>query len=142
MLWIHPIIQTLCMVLATYVLYMGIQRFRFAHLGNRKARFNWKRHVLLGKITHAIWLAGFGIGLFMAWFYWGSINMTEGHFIVGVLMVPVILASFISGIMLEKPKGKKTKLAMTHGSLNVVLYGMAVYQAVSSVWVIDLFLLL
>ena len=140
MLWIHPLIQAVCLILATYVMYMGFMRFKFQHLG-QKAFFNWKRHVLLGKIVHAIWLLGLALGLFMTQFYWGSINLTEGHYYVGVAMGPMIFISLGTGLMLQKPKGKRLGLALFHGITNVVLYIMALYQAWTAIEVIELFLL-
>lgn len=139
-MWIHPFIQTIAMLLGIYVLYMGIQRFRFQHLG-QKCKFNWKLHVKLGKIVHGLWLFGFGLGLYMAWWAWGSIDLTGGHFLVGIIMVPVIIIALISGLILEKPKGKRAGLAMLHGICNVVLFLLACYQAYSAIEVIELFLL-
>lgn len=140
MMWIHPAIQSLAMLIAIYVLYMGIQRFRFQHL-KIKCAFNWKRHVLLGKVVHGLWLLGFGLGLLMAYLEWGSIDLTGGHYLVGVLMVPVILVALATGLILEKPKGKRTGMALVHGGCNVLLFCMACYQAWTAVEVIELFLL-
>lgn len=140
LMWIHPLIQSVAMILAVYVLYMGILRFRLQHMGIRHF-FNWKLHVRLGKIVHSLWLIGFGLGLFMAWWAWGSIDLTGGHFLVGVIMVPVIIAALISGLILETPKGKRPKLALLHGVCNLILFLLACYQAYSAVEVIELFLL-
>lgn len=139
-MWIHPIIQSVAMLLGIYVLYMGILRFRLQHMGI-KHFFNWKLHVKLGKIVHGLWLLGFGLGLFMAHYAWGSINLTGGHFLVGVIMVPVIIVALISGLILEKPKGKRATLALLHGVCNLILFFLACYQAYSAIEVIELFLL-
>lgn len=143
MLWIHPILQFLCMFLATYVLWLGYKRFRFAHLGDKAAApaFNWKRHVLLGKIAHGIWLLGYALGLTLAWREWSDVGLTGGHFVVGVAMGPVVLAAFGTGFLLQTPKGKRPKLALTHGCLNLAAYAMAVYQFVTGIGVVRLFLL-
>lgn len=140
LMWIHPAIQGTAMLLAFYVLYMGIQRFRFQHLGH-KCMFNWKRHVLLGKVVHILWLLGFFLGLYMAYWAWGSIDLTGGHFLVGVIMVPVIVVAFTSGLILEKPKGKRAGLALLHGGCNLLLFLLACYQAYSAIEVINLFLI-
>ncbi len=140
MMWIHPFIQSLAMILAVWTLYMGIQRFRFQHL-KIKTSFNWKLHVLLGKTVHSLWLFGFALGLFMAWYSWGSIDLTGGHFLIGVIMVPLILIGLGTGLMLEKPKGKRLKLALLHGGCNMALFFLASYQAWSAIEVIELFLL-
>lgn len=140
LMWIHPFIQLTAMLLAVYVLHMGIQRFRFQHF-KIKCAFNWKRHVLLGKVVHVLWLIGCGLGLFMAHFAWGTIDITGPHYIVGVLMVPVIGVALLTGLILQKPKGKRAGLALTHGIANVVLFFMALFQTVTGLEVIKLFLL-
>jgi len=140
MLWIHPVIQAACLLLATYVMYMGLMRFKFQHLG-QKAFFNWKRHVLLGKVVHGLWLLGLALGLFMTLEYWGSTNLSGGHYYVGIAMGPMILVSLITGLMLQKPRGKRVGLALSHGITNVLLYLMALYQAWTAVEVVQLFLL-
>ncbi len=140
MMWLHPFIQSVALILAVAVLYMGIQRFRFQHL-KIKAAFNWKRHVLLGKVVHGLWLVGFGLGLFMAHSAWGSVNLTGPHFLAGVIMVPLILISLATGLVLEKPKGRRAGLALTHGVCNVILFLLACYQAWTAVEVVRLFLL-
>lgn len=140
LLWIHPFIQTVALALSVYVLHMGIQRFRFQHL-KVKSTFNWKRHVLLGKIVHGIWLLGAGLGLYMANSEWGSVNITGPHYTVGVLMVVVLAVALGTGLMLQKPKGKRAGLAMVHGGANVLLFLLALYQFLSGLEVIQLYLL-
>lgn len=140
MLWIHPVIQAVCLILATYVMYMGVMRFRFQHLG-QKAFFNWKLHVRLGKTVHCLWLLGLALGLFLAQIYWGSTNLTGGHYYVGVAMAPLIGVSLLTGLILQKPRGKRAGLALFHGITNAMLYLMALYQAWSSIEVVELFLL-
>lgn len=140
MLWLHPILQSITLILATWVLAMGFKRFQFQHLGV-KTMFPWKRHVLWGKVVNLLWLVGYALGLFMAHRFWGSINLTQGHFYVGTLMVPFLLASLVSGLMLQKPSGKRPRLALFHGAAGALAYMLALYQAYSSVEVIELFLL-
>ncbi|BCS89726.1 DUF4079 family protein [Pseudodesulfovibrio sediminis] len=140
MLWLHPFIQATALILATYVMYMGINRFRFQHL-KQKAAFNWKRHVLLGKMVNWLWLIGWLLGLYMTFTSWGSINLTGGHYVIGTLMVPFIIVSLVTGFILQKPSGKRPGLALTHGVTNGVLYCMALFQSFSGMEVVKLFLL-
>lgn len=136
MLYLHPLLQLLCMFLASYVLYLGIRRFLFSHMGKKKMRFNWKRHVRLGKATHAIWLFGFFLGLGMAWWYWGFVNLTGIHFLAGVGMLPLIAGSLITGLMLQTPKGLRPRLALTHGAFNLALFLLAVFQLITGAGVL------
>lgn len=140
LMWIHPAIQTVAMILSVYVLFMGIQRFRFQHL-KQKCMFNWKRHVLLGKVVHVLWAIGCFLGLYMANHAWGSVNLTGGHYSIGVAMLPVIAVALGTGLMLQKPKGKRANLALVHGVCNIVLFLMACYQSYTAIEVIELFLL-
>jgi len=139
-MWIHPLIQLTAMVLAFYVFYMGIQRFRFQHL-KTKCAFNWKRHVFLGKVVHGLWAFGACLGLYMALHAWGSVNLSGGHYPVGVAMLPVIALALLTGLALQKPKGKRAGLALFHGACNTALFLMACYQLYSGIETIQLFLL-
>jgi len=140
LMWIHPAIQSVALILAVYVLYMGIQRFRFQHFKVR-VMFNWKRHVLLGKIVLCLWGVGALLGLFMAHHAWGSTNLTGNHYLVGMIMLPLIVIALATGLMLEKPKGKRAGLALFHGGVNAVLFLMACFEAYTAIEVIELFLL-
>ena len=140
MLWLHPILQAACFLLSLYVLSMGVNRFRFQHL-KRKCAFNWKRHVLLGKVVIWTWLAGTGLGLYMAATHWGAVGLTGPHYGAGLVMVPFLAVSLVSGYILQKPSGKRPHLALTHGLVNVVLVILAAYQSWSGWEAIKLFLL-
>lgn len=139
-MWIHPAIQTIALLLALWAFRLGYNRFCFQHL-NIKCRFDWKLHVKLGKVVHGLWLFGMGVGVYMAWNAWGSVNLTGGHYLVGVSMIPIILVGLGTGLALEKPSGKRAKLALIHGTANTALLLMALYQAWSGVEAIQLFLL-
>jgi len=65
MLFIHPTIQILATLLALCVFYLGLHRFRALHF-KQKVTFNWKRHVILGKIGLISWLTGMLGGTVMA----------------------------------------------------------------------------
>ena len=140
MLWIHPLIQALCLILAIHVLHMGVNRFRFQHLKQRAA-FNWKQHVLLGKVVNWTWLVGLVLGLYMAVENWGTVGLTGGHYGAAMLMGPLILVSLVTGFILQKPSGKRPGLALTHGLTNVFLFVLALYQVWSGLETVRLFLL-
>jgi len=140
MLWIHPILQAAALVLATYVLYMGYCRFCFQHL-RKKAVFNWKRHVLLGKVAVWLWLAGLVFGLYATQVSWGTLGLTGSHYTIGLAMLPFLLVSLVTGYLLQKPSGKRPRLALTHGTANAILYLMALSQTWSGIESIRLLLL-
>ena len=78
MLVIHPIIQFSAIVLALYVFSLGVQRFRFLHLG-QKTTFRWKRHVFLGTIAMGAWLGGMLGGVTMVYSHWHGFLITGTH---------------------------------------------------------------
>ncbi|MFH1673673.1 MAG: DUF4079 domain-containing protein [Pseudomonadota bacterium] len=90
MLIIHPIIQFSAIVLALYVFYLGVHRFRLLHLG-QKTTFRWKRHVLLGTITMGAWLGGMLGGLTMVYSHWHGFLVTGTHGKVALTMAPFII---------------------------------------------------
>ena len=140
LMWIHPALQTVCLFLAAWVLALGFRRFRVQHLG-AKALFPWKQHVFWGKVVHAIWFFGLLAGLYMSRSAWGDFNLTGAHFLVAMAMLPLMAVGFVTGLMLQKPKGKRPTLALVHGAANALLFLMALAQAVSAVGIIKLFLL-
>lgn len=139
-MWIHPAIQTIALLLALWAFRLGYNRFCFQHLGI-KCRFDWKLHVRLGKLVHGLWLLGLMTGVYAAWDAWGTLNLTGGHYVVGVSMIPLIFVGLATGLALQKPSGKRSGLALVHGLSNTALLLMALYQLWSGVEAIQLFLL-
>ena len=102
MLSIHPIIQISATCLGLYVFYLGVQRFRSLHL-KQKVKFNWKRHVLLGKIVMATWLAGILGGLSIVYMTWHGFLVTGIHGKVALVILPLIL--YIVVVFADKNPG-------------------------------------
>ncbi len=140
MIWIHPALQFLCLMLAVHVLHMGINRFRFQHL-KQKAPFNWKQHVHYGKIVAGVWLAGWLLGVQQAVLNWGTSGLTGPHYTAGMYMVPLILVGLVTGYLLQKPSGKRPGLALFHGVVNLVVFILGLYQTWTGVAAIKLFML-
>ena len=140
MLWLHPILQLVALLIAIRVLFMGINRFRFQHL-KQKCAFNWKGHVKQGKIAAWLWMAGLVLGLYMAQHTWGALALTGPHYTMGMLMWPFILIGLVTGYLLQKPSGKRPGLALVHGASNVIAFVLALYQTWSGVDAVRLLLL-
>ena len=75
MLLIHPTIQAIAILLASFAFLTGLQRFRAFHL-KQKVIFPWKRHVLIGRIALALLLFGLILGFAMVRLHWGHNLMT------------------------------------------------------------------
>lgn len=140
MLIIHPILQFSAILPALYVFYLGFQRFRMLHL-KQKAKFNWKRHVFLGKIVLITWLLGMLGGLSMAYYTWHGFLVTGTHGRVAFIMLPLILFGLFSGLYMNKKKKKRKILPFIHGTANLILLILALYQISTGWWVYNVYVL-
>ena len=125
---IHPIIQSLAILLGIYVFVLGIGRFRLLHL-HHKTVFPWKRHVRLGIICLVAWLGGMLGGMLVVRRAWGVMLQSGPHAQFALYMVPLILFGLISGIYMNSKKKKRTVLPLLHGINNVILLILALNQA-------------
>ena len=134
MLSVHPVIQSSAILLALYVFFLGVQRFRLLHLYKGVA-FKWKLHVFLGEIALGAWLVGMVGGMTMVYFYWYGFLITGTHGKVALVMVPFIIFGLASGLFMNHNKKKRKVLPLIHGLSNLVLLILALTQVVSGWWV-------
>ena len=140
MLSVHPFIQGSATLLALYVFFLGVQRFRFIHLHHGVA-FKWKRHVFLGEIALGVWLVGIVGGMTMVYFYWYGFLITGTHGKIALVMVPFIIFGVASGLFMNHNKKKRKVLPLIHGLSNLVLLILAFTQVVTGWWVYRVFVL-
>jgi hypothetical protein len=133
-LFIHPFLQALATLLAFYVFYLGIQRFRSRHL-HQKVVFKWQRHVLLGKIVFGVLFIGMLGGFFMVYTHWHRILITRIHTIVGLVLAALIIIGFGTGLSLDAKKKKHRFLPLFHGINNLIVLLLLLSQAISG-WMI------
>ncbi len=139
-LFIHPIIQFSATLLALYVFYLGVQRFRFLHM-NQKTVFKWKRHVALGKMALGVWLVGMVSGMTMVYLYWHGFLITGAHGKVALVLLPLVIFGLVSGLYMDRNKKKRGVFPLIHGLNNLVVLILAVAQAISGLWVFNAFVL-
>ncbi len=140
MLAVHPVVQALATVIAFYVFYLGLGRFQSLHL-KKKKMFNWKRHVLLGKISLITWLIGMGAGFAMAYRTWERFLVTGDHGETALIMLPFILFGLVSGMYMDKKKKRRRALPLIHGASNVTLLIFSIHQVYSGWWVYNTYVL-
>lgn len=140
MLWIHPVLQFLCTIVALYVMALGVQRFRAAHL-KHKAMFNWKRHVLAGKLVLIVWFVAFVWGAGACHFMWGGNSYTGLHYTIGLIMLPLLATGYATGHVLDTVKKRRKVLPLVHAANNTLLLGLALFQIWTGIGVIKVFLL-
>jgi len=128
MLWIHPVLQLLVTLTAFYVLYLGLQRFRMAHLGH-KTFFNWNRHVIMGRWVIIGWLMGLVLGKAAVYSQLEMMGVFLDHNQGAMIMTPLMLVGYATGTAMDRRRKKRTALPLIHAVNNVALLGVALYQA-------------
>jgi hypothetical protein len=137
---IHPIIQFSALLLALYVFFLGLQRFRFLHL-HHKTVFQWRQHVALGEIALGVLLAGMVEGIAIVYISWHGLFITGIHGKVALVMAPFIIFGLISGLYMNHKKRKRRILPFLHGLNNLVILIMALSQIITGFRVYRTFVL-
>lgn len=127
MLYLHPALQILATCLAIYALLLGRRRWQTVYLG-KKVAFKRKRHILVGKLALAGWLAGMVGGAAMVRILWGGFFITGPHFLMALVMLPLILFGLLSGYYMEKLPKPRRKLPLAHGLVNLLCILLALWQ--------------
>lgn len=127
MLYFHPLFQALATLVGLYALILGVNRFRSNHLGQR-AVFQWKRHVLVGRLVIGGWTLGMVGGLMMARMYWGATLITGPHWQTAFWMLPLLAFGYVSGEVMNRLKQPRTVLPLLHAINNVLLLALAIRQ--------------
>lgn len=123
----HPTLMTLNVVLALWVFFLGLQRFRATVMG-RRARFPWKTHVRFGYVAMALFVLGMVAGPTMTTIFWGDSGGSSTHFVVGLCMAPLVLVGFFTGRLMDKHKAKRRVMPLVHGANNLLLLFLALWQ--------------
>jgi nitric oxide reductase large subunit len=137
---VHPVIQFSTILLALYVFYLGVQRFRTLHL-KQKTLFRWKRHVVLGEIALGALLSGMLAGMTVVYVYWHGFLITGTHGKVALMMLPFILFGLFSGLYMNRKRRHRRLLPLVHSLNNLILLVLALTQVVSGWWVYRAFVL-
>lgn len=121
MLYIHPVLMALVILLYAYVLYLGVARFRFNHLKQR-VMFQWKRHVRLGQVAVVCYALGGFLGMLVTWKEWSVVGGMGWHFHNFVYVIlPLCLVSFATGTYMDRKKAPRKLLPLVHGLANLLL---------------------
>jgi hypothetical protein len=134
MFLIHPVFQSVGILITLYVMKLGISRFRMVHL-KQKIRFNWKQHVRFGIIATSIFMIGICGGLYTVKTGWHAMLITGYHAKVGLLLIPFILFAIGSGFYMDKNKNKRKALPLIHAICNIVMLFLALSQIYTGIGV-------
>jgi len=130
LLFVHPIVQFLAVILACYVLYLGYRRFLSFYL-KQTVPFLWKRHVTLGLVALATLFVGMAGGMAMVYIFWRSYFITGLHAKVALVLVVLILFGILSGLYMHLKKRKRKWLPLLHLANNVILLLLCVVQIIT-----------
>ena len=136
LLWIHPIAQALIALLALYVLRLGLSRFASRHLG-KSTVFQWNRHVMLGKVVVAVWALGALGGLGVTYLSYGKLFTESLHFKIGIIILPVLLVTWLTGTRLDRRRNQSKVLPVVHLLNNVLLLILAAIQVVTGLDIVQ-----
>ena len=140
LLWIHPIVQALTALLALYVLRLGLSRFASRHLGKTTV-FQWDRHVMLGKVVAAVWALGAIGGMSVTYLTYGKLFTESLHFKIGIIVLPVLLITFLTGTRLNRRRNQSNILPVVHLVNNILLLILAGTQVVTGLHIVRVALL-
>jgi hypothetical protein len=136
LLWIHPIAQALTALLALYVLRLGLSRFASRHLG-KSTVFQWNRHVMLGKVVVVVWALGALGGLGVTYLSYGKLFTESLHFKIGIIILPVLLVTWLTGTRLDRRRNQSKILPVVHLLNNVLLLILAAIQVVTGLAIVQ-----
>lgn len=127
---IHPFLQLTAILLSFYAGYLGIQRGRSLHLG-QKVPFARERHIMVGSLALIMLLGGFVGGLVMVA---RVLKQQFGHGLhlqVGFVILPLLVIGLFTGFFIYlNPKPRKI-LPAIHGMNNLVILVLALVQVYS-----------
>lgn len=132
LLSIHPIVQSIAILLAFYAAYLGLPRTLSLHFGKR-TRFNRQRHVVLGSLALVILLGGIAGGMIMVGFYFHKPILTGMHGKAALVALPFLLFGLVSGFyMYLKPQPRKALPAL-HAINNLLVLFFTLMQVYTGI---------
>lgn len=132
--------MSLSILIIFYALITGAKRFGKNHL-NQQWIFNWKKHVLLGKISIISLIIGALIGIIVVRINWKTSFITGIHAYIPVIIFLFILFGFIAGLYMDRNKKKRNVLPILHGIGNAIVFILAIFQIITGIKVFTTFVL-
>lgn len=139
LLYIHPALQIIAILLTVYALVLGLPRLASLHLG-QKRRFARERHIRVGEIALGLMILGTVGGLVMVRIFWRGWLVTGEHGEHGLIMLPFMLFGLISGLYMARSPRPRRLLPLVHALNNLLVLGLALHQAWEGREVIEKFI--
>lgn len=137
---IHPLFQFCAIIMACYAFFLGMQRARKLHFG-RNVRFDWQRHVLLGRCALLVLSFGALGGAIMVYRHWHRVLIAGLHAETALIIVTLALFGLVSGWQLNRRRRPRLLLTILHGLNNCALVLLALTQIISGLAIYRAYLL-
>lgn len=132
MVFIHPLIQAVAVLLGLYTAYLGWERFT-------GKTFRWNRHVRLGLIFVVMITLGSLVGTVVTYKLEGGILLTGVHALLPFIIIPLLLIGGSLGLVMAR--GKKVKfMPVLHMVINYLAMLLILLQSILGVFLISEFL--
>lgn len=92
---------------------------------------------MLGKFVVVVWGLGAVGGVVMTYLTYGKIYTESLHFRIGMLTLPVLLITWLTGAYMDRHKNKSTVIPVVHMANNVLLLILAGMQAYSGIGIVQ-----
>jgi len=137
LLWSHPVIQIIAMLIGIFAIVQGAKRFAMQH--GKKCLFPWKQHVKLGSAALILWIFG-ATGFYVTHTVFEVTHITGIHAYLAWVIVILSVFGLISGYVMNKIKKRRKVLPAVHGAANVILLILILIECYKGIWLMRDFL--
>ena len=126
---LHPMLQLGAILIALFAFSLGLKRFLALHLG-KTVRFDWKKHVLAGKLAISLLSLGYLLGIGIIWYRFKTVALFTIHFEIATAMLPLLFFGLLSGAYMDRRKKRRKVLNLVHGLNNTLVLLLCLGQLV------------
>lgn len=126
LLWSHPVIQILALILGCFAMYQGWRRVQMNYM-KKRVIFNWKSHVRWGTLCLCLWIFG-AFGFYITLSIFGATHITGVHAELAWYILALCVAGLCTGIIMDRKKRKRFWLPIIHGIINVALLILVIWE--------------
>lgn len=125
LLWAHPVMQVIAVVLGLYALWQGM--LRVAMQRGKKVIFPWKKHVRWGGAALILWTLG-AFGFYITHTVFGSAHITGLHAELAWVVIALSIFGLGTGYVMNTHKKRRKWLPVIHGVSNTVLVALVLVE--------------
>ncbi|MEG2171647.1 MAG: hypothetical protein RRY29_00145 [Desulfovibrionaceae bacterium] len=137
LLWVHPLMQTIAVMLGTWAMWQGWKRVQMQR--GVKVIFPWKQHVRWGAVALIMWTLG-ALGFYVTLDLFGSTHITGLHAQLAWPIIALSIFGLVTGYSMDKYKRKRVYLNVTHGIVNILLMVLVIIELITGFLLLETFL--